>query len=176
MNKSGQVFTIDLLVSLFIFILVLTSIIVFIYSVASVSNPYSSYYAQSISNALNTQAAAAANTLIGSQGQPTTWSSTKCSSIATLGVMYNSYSALPQKLYNLTTMPSGCVSQLLRAGTNFNISVFYLNGSRLKIRSASITAGYPIPSNPTYLTSIQRFVVLYPGSLIVRISYSEWIV
>ena len=172
MDKTGQVLTIDLLMSLFIFILILTSVIIFIDSVASVSNPYSSYYVQAVLDSLNTQASAAADTLIGSAGLPSNWTSTGCSRIITLGVMYNSFSALPQKLYNLTTMPVGCISQLIRGGANFNISVYYLNNSRLRVNSVPITAGYPIPSNPTYLTSIQRFVVLYPSTYVSLIKRS----
>ena len=188
MNKKGQILTIDLLISLFIFILIFTSVIIFLYSIASVSNPYSSYYVQSISDSLNSVSSSAANALVSSPGIPINWTSASCGSIKTLGIMYNSYLASPEKLYNLTTLSAnspGCLSQLIRAGTDFNISVYYLNYTKVKINSSGvvggtgasekfITAGYPIPSNPAYLSAIQRFVVLYPGNTIVRISYSEW--
>ncbi len=188
MNKKGQILTIDLLISLFIFILIFISVIIFLYSIASVSNPYSSYYVQFISNSLNTVASSGANTLIGSEGLPINWTSASCGQIKTLGILYDSSLVSPQKLYNLTTLSSkspGCLSQLLRAGMDFNISVYYLNNSRVRINASgvvggagpsltSITAGYPIPSNPAYLASIQRFGVLYPGNVIIRISYSEW--
>ncbi len=186
MNKKGQILTMDLLISLFIFILIFTSVIIFLYSIADVSNPYSSYYEQFISNSLNTVASSGVNTLIGSEGLPINWTSGSCGAIRTLGIMYDSYLVSPQKLYNLTTISfkePGCLSQLLRAGTDFNISIYYLNGTRVKINSSgvvgganevAISAGYPIPSNPAYLSSIQRFAVLYPGNTIIRISYSRW--
>ncbi|MCL5009480.1 MAG: hypothetical protein M1433_00645 [Candidatus Parvarchaeota archaeon] len=178
MDHKGQVFTIDLLIALFIFILVFTSIIVFLYEVASVSNPYSSYYVQFVSDTLNNIASSGINTLTGSQGYPTNWNSMPCSSIKTLGIMLNSYEVSVQKLYNLTTLSSSsldCLSQLLRAGNSFNISVFYLNGSTVKVNSVPITAGFPIPADTVYTASIQRYEVLSPGSTIIRISYSEWI-
>ena len=53
-------------------------------------------------------------------------------------------------------------------------SAFYLNGSKVVINSVPITAGFPIPSNPIYIASIQRYVVLSPGNTIIRISYAEW--
>lgn len=177
MNKRAQVLTIDLLVSLFIFILIFGSVVIFIFSTAYVSNPYSSYYAQFSLNSLNGIATAGANSLVGSQGLPVNWSSASCSSIKTLGVMYNSYEAAPQKLYNLTTVPVGCLSQLLRGSNTFNITVSYVvNNSIIKVNGAPISAGFPIPSEPTYLASIQRFVVLYPGTNIIRVTFAEWIV
>lgn len=175
MNRKAQVLTIDLLISLFIFILILTSVIIFIFSIASVSNPYSSYYVQYVSNTLNGIATAGANTLAGSPGLPVDWVSQPCSSIETLGVMYNYYEASPQKLYNLTTLPSGCLSQLLRGGSSFNVSVSYLNGSRLLVNDIPISAGFPVPINATYLVSVQRFAVLYPGNSIIAITYKEWL-
>jgi hypothetical protein len=177
MNKRAQILTIDLLISIFVFILVFTSVIVFLYSLSYSSNPYSSYYVQYVSNSLNSMASAGVNTLTGSPGVPVNWTSGPCSGIKTLGVMYNYYEASPQKLYNLTTVPSGCLSQLIRGGASFNISVSYVtNGSTVKVGGVPISAGFPVPSNPRYISSIQRFEVLYPGSTIVVFTFKEWLI
>ena len=175
MDKKGQVFTIDLLIAIFIFTLIFTSVVIFLFSIGAISSQYSSYYAQTISVSLNSIASSAINTLVGSQGTPINWSSAPCSSIKTVGIMYNYYEASPQKLYNLTTLPVACLSQLLRAGDSFNITTSYLNGTPLKVNGAVITAGFSIPQNPAYITSVQRFVVLYPGKDIIRMSFSEWL-
>ncbi len=178
LNKNGQVFTMDMLIALFIFMLIFTSVIVFIYEVASVSNPYSAYYVQFISSTLDSEASSAINVLTGSQGSPSYWPSLSCPAIKTLGVMVNPYEASAQKLYNLTTLSKnspGCLSELLRGGNSFNISAFYLNGTRVVINSVHITAGFPIPLNAIYIASIQRYVVLSPSNSIIRISYAEWL-
>jgi hypothetical protein len=175
LNRRGQIFTIDLLIALFIFTLIFTSVVIFLYSVGDTSNPLSSYYSEVSSTYLSNIATQAANTLTGSPGYPSSWPSLSCPQISTLGVMYNSNEVSGQKLYNLTTLPVGCVSQLLRAGNSFNITAYYLNGSILRINGRLITAGFATPHNANYIDVVQRYEVLYPGTVIIRISLKEWI-
>ncbi len=175
MDKKGQVFTIDLLMALFIFLLVLTSVIVFLYSVADVANPYSSYYSLEISDYLNGVVSSGADTLVGSPGIPVNWTSAQCTKIGTIGIMFNSYEASPQKLYNLTTLPTGCLSELLRASDSFNISTYYLNGTPLKVYGTPVTAGFQPPQSASYIVSVPRYVVMFPGNVIIKLIYKEWL-
>ena len=177
-NRKGQILTFDLMIAIFIFLLIFSAVVIFIYSVADTSNPASVYSAESISNYLNNAATQAADTLVGSPGYPQNWYSSSCPSIQTLGVMKNYYEASPQKLYNLTTLPTNCISQLLRAGDTFNITATYLNYTTVKITEGAakrnITAGFKIPANATYSVSISRYVTLSPGNVIVRMVFTEW--
>ncbi|EFD92517.1 MAG: Putative uncharacterized membrane protein [Candidatus Parvarchaeum acidophilus ARMAN-5_'5-way FS'] len=174
MNRKGQIFTMDLLISLFIFLLLFSTVLLFIYSNADIDNTYSSYYSQLESTYLNNLAVQGANSLIGSEGTPVNWYATSCSNIKQIGLMQNYLEASPIKLYNLTTLPVSCLSSLLKAGASFNITFYYLNGSIVNINGKPITAGFPIDSASNYIASIGRFVVLYPGNEIVRLSYTEW--
>ncbi len=174
-TKKGQVFTMDLLIALFIFTLVFTSAVVFLYTVGDTSNPFSSYYSEAASTYLGNIAVQAADTLVGSPGYPVNWPEVSCSQIGTLGLMENSNEISGQKLYNLSLMPVGCVSELLRAGNSFNITAYYLNGSVVRINGRAITAGFSVPFNTNYIDVVQRYEVLYPGSAIIRLSLKEWI-
>ena len=174
MDKKGQIFTIDLLISLFIFLLLFATVLLFLYSNADINNSYSSYYSQIASNYINNLAVQGANSLLGSEGYPSNWYSFSCSQIKQMGLMYNNLEVSPVKLYNLTILPVPCLSSLLKAGNSFNISFYYLNGSILKLNGKGITAGFPINYASSYVASIQRFTVLYPGDEIVRLSYTEW--
>ncbi len=179
MGKRGQIFTFDLMVAIFVFLLIFTSMILFIYSVVDSSNPYSAYSIITLSNYVNNLATQGINTIVGSQGYPQNWTSAACASISRLGIMYNYYEASPQKLYNLTTLPLGCMSQLLRSGSSFNITASYLNYSTIKITEGlstrAISVGFQPPKNPSYLVSLQRYVILYPGNSIIRITYKVWL-
>ena len=174
MDKKGQIFTIDLLISLFIFLLLFTAVLLFLYSNADIDNSYSSYYSQITSNYINNLAVQGANSLLGSEGYPSNWYALSCNQIKQIGVMQNNLEASPTKLYNLTTLSTACLSSLLRAGDLFNITFYYLNGSILKLKGKGITAGFPIDYSYSYVASIQRFTVLYPGNEIIRLSYTEW--
>jgi hypothetical protein len=174
MNRKGQIFTIDLLIALFVFLLLFTTVLLFLYSNADISNSYSSYYSQITSDYINNLAVQGANSIIGSQGYPSDWSSLACSQIKQLGVMHDNIMASPTKLYGLTALPLSCISSLLKAGNSFNITFYYLNNSILKINGKGITAGFPIDPSANYVASIARFVVVYPGNEIVRLSYTEW--
>ncbi|MEM0143222.1 MAG: hypothetical protein QXL94_04645 [Candidatus Parvarchaeum sp.] len=174
MDKKGQIFTIDLLISLFIFLLLFTTVLLFLYSNADINNSYSSYYSQITSNYVNNLAVQGADSLLGSGGYPPNWYGSSCSQIKQLGVMYNNIEASPNALYGLVTLPVSCVSALLKAGDSFNITFYYLNGSVLKLNGKSITAGFPIDYSSSYVASIEKFTVLYPGNEIVRLSYTEW--
>ncbi|MCW1299585.1 MAG: hypothetical protein QXD02_04675, partial [Candidatus Parvarchaeum sp.] len=94
--------------------------------------------------------------------------------IKQLGVMYNNLEVSPIKLYNLSTLPVSCLSSLLKGGDSFNITFYYLNGSILNLGGREVTAGFPIDYSSSYVASIQRFAVLYPGNEIIRLSYTEW--
>ncbi len=174
MDKKGQIFTIDLLISLFIFLLLFTTVLLFLYSNADMDNSYSSYYSQITSDYINNLAVQGANSLIGSEGSPSNWYAYTCSQIKQIGVMTSPLEVSPTKLYNLTTLPVSCLSSLLKAGDSFNITFYYINGSMLKFVGKAITAGFPVPPNANYVASIERFVVLYPGDEIIRLSYTEW--
>ena len=174
MNKKGQIFTIDLLIALFIFLLLFTTVLLFLYSTADINNTYSTYYSQIASNYINNLAVQGANSLIGSVGYPQDWPSVPCSSIKQMGVMHNTLEASPSKLYNITVLPVSCLSALLKGGNSFNVTFYYLNSSMLKINSVPITVGFPIDFSASYIASIDRFVVLYPGNEIIRLSYTEW--
>ena len=174
MDKKGQIFTIDLLISLFIFLLLFTTVLLFLYSNADIDNSYSSYYSQITSNYINNIAVQGASSLIGSEGYPSNWYSISCNQIKQVGVMQNNLEVSPTKLYNLTTLPLSCLSSLLKTGDSFNITFYYLNGSILKLSGKAITAGFPIDYSSNYIASIQRFTVLYPGNEIIRLSYTEW--
>ena len=186
MNRRAQVLTVDLLMSMFIFILLFTSVVSFLYTIVNVGASSSSYYSQVISSFLNNAATAGADTLVGSRGSPADWTSVPCSSIGTLGIMYNYYEASPQKLYNLTTLPVSCLSQLLRAQNTFNVSVSYINGTPLKVNGVPITVGFQPPADAKFVSSIQRYVVLYPNSIspsvissptapIIVVNFKEWL-
>lgn len=174
MNKRGQIFTIDLLVAMFVFFLLFTTVLLFLYSNADTNNAYSSYYSQLTSNYINNLAVQGANTLLGSEGYPADWYTVTCSQIKQVGVMQNYLEASPVKLYNLTTLPVSCLSALLKSGVSFNITFYYLNNSIVKINGVPITAGFPIDTASNYIASISRYVVLYPGNEILRLSYAEW--
>ncbi len=174
MNRKGQIFTIDLLISLFIFLLLFTTVLLFLYSNADIDNSYSSYYSQLESNYINNIAVQGANSLVESEGYPVDWNTLTCSQIKQVGLMQTYLEASPSKLYNLTTLPVSCLSALLKAGANFNIAFYYLNNSMLRINGVPITAGFPIDLSADYISSIERFVVLYPGNEIIRLSYREW--
>jgi hypothetical protein len=174
MNRKGQIFTIDLLIALFIFLLLFTTVLLFLYSNADINNSYSSYYSQITSDYINNLAVQGANSLLGSQGYPTNWPSLSCSQIKQLGLMHNSLEVSSNKLYALTTLPVSCISSMLKAGDSFNITFYYLNGSMLKVNGNPITAGFSIDYSSSYVASIQRFVVLSPGNEIIRLSYTEW--
>ncbi|MCW1299586.1 MAG: hypothetical protein QXD02_04680 [Candidatus Parvarchaeum sp.] len=73
MDKKGQIFTIDLLIALFIFLLLFTTVLLFLYSNADINNSYSSYYSQITSNYINNLAVQGANSLLGSEGYPSNW-------------------------------------------------------------------------------------------------------
>ena len=186
MNRRAQVLTVDLLMSLFLFILLFTSVVSFLYTIVNVGTSSSSYYSQVISSFLNNAASAGVDTLVGSQGSPLNWEYVTCSSIGTLGVMHNYYEASPQKLYNLTTLPVSCLSQLLRAQNTFNVSVSYINGTPLRINGVPITVGFQPPKNAGFISSIQRYVVLYPNNVssslvsnptapIIVVNFKEWL-
>ena len=174
MNRKGQVFTIDLLIALFIFLLLFTTVLLFLYSNADINNSYSSYYSQITSDYINNLAVQGANSLLSSEGSPSGWYSFNCSQIKQLGLMHNIQEASPVKLYSLTTLSVSCLSSLLKAGNSFNITFYYLNGSMLEIGGKGITAGFPIAYGSRYIASIERFVVLYPGNEIIRLSFTEW--
>ncbi|MCL4399556.1 hypothetical protein M1293_03585 [Candidatus Parvarchaeota archaeon] len=174
MNKKAQVFTIDLLVSIFLFLLLFTSVVTFLYSSADISNQASPFYTEISDIYLNNIASQAADSLVASKGYPANWTVEPCSSIYKLGLLQTSFEVSKQKLYNLTTMTDSCISSLLRSGSSFNISVTYLNGSEYKISGRWITAGYPPPSSLAYVSSIQRFMVLYPSGIILKLNYEEW--
>ncbi len=174
MDKKGQIFTIDLLIALFIFLLLFTTVLLFLYSNADINNSYSSYYSQITSNYINNLAVQGANSLLGSEGYPSNWYSFSCNQIKQLGVMYNNLEVSPIKLYNITTLPVSCLSSLLKGGDSFNITFYYLNGSILILNGKEVTAGFPIDYSSSYVASIQRFTVLYPGNEIIRLSYTEW--
>ena len=174
MDKKGQIFTIDLLVALFIFLLLFTTVLLFLYSNADIANTYSSYYSQIASNYINNLADQGANSLLGSEGYPSNWYTLGCSQIRQIGVMQNEIEASYTKIYNLTTIPVSCLSSLLKAGKSFNISFYYLNSSVVKVNGVAVTAGFPIDTAASYIASVERFVVLYPGNQIIRLSYTEW--
>ncbi|MCL4376429.1 hypothetical protein M1558_02985 [Candidatus Parvarchaeota archaeon] len=174
MDKKGQIFTIDLLISLFIFLLLFTTVLLFLYSNADIDNSYSSYYSQITSNYINNIAVQGASSLLGSEGYPSDWYDFSCNQIKQIGVMHNTLEASPTKLYSLTTLSTSCISSQLKAGNSFNITFYYLNGSMLKLSGKGITAGFPIDYSSSYVASIQRFTVLYPGNEIIRLSYTEW--
>ncbi len=174
MDKKGQIFTIDLLISLFIFLLLFTTVLLFLYSNADIDNSYSSYYSQITSNYINNIAVQGASALLGSEGYPSNWYDFSCSQIKQIGVMQNNLEVSPIKLYNLTALSSSCISSLLKAGDSFNITFYYLNGSILKLNGKGITTGFSIDYSSSYVASIQRFAVLYPGNEIIRLSYTEW--
>ncbi len=175
MNNRGQIFTLDLLISLFIFLLLFTSVVLFLYSVADVNNPYSSYYSQVTSTYLNNVANQNADILSESIGSPANWPQYACGQISSIGLLQNTYELSPLKMYNLTTMSTKCLSQLLRAGGSFNVTTYYLNGSTVKIGNRPITAGFSIPQNQSYIASVSRYVVMYPGSTIIKITFTEWL-
>ncbi len=174
MNRKGQIFTIDLLIALFIFILLFSTVILFLYSTADISNHYSSYYSQVASDYINNIAVQGANSIVGSEGYPSNWYDLTCSQIKQIGIMQNPLEASPIKLYNLTTLPVACLSALLKGGNSFNVTFYYINGSVLKVNGVPVTAGFPIDSSASYVASIERFVVLYPGNEIIRLSYTVW--
>ncbi len=175
MNRRGQIFTLDLLISLFIFLLLFTSVILFLYSVADVNNPYSSYYSQVTSSYLNNLANQNVNTLTESTGSPSNWIQYPCSQISSIGLLENPYSLSLPKLYNITQIPVACLSQFLRAGDSFNITAYYLNGSVVVLEGKKITAGFQIPQNQSYIASVSRYVVMYPGGNIVRVTFTGWL-
>jgi succinate dehydrogenase/fumarate reductase cytochrome b subunit len=174
MDKKGQIFTIDLLISLFIFLLLFTTVLLFLYSNVDINNSYSSYYSQITSNYINNVAVQGANSLLGSEGYPPDWYNFSCNQIKLLGVMHNNLEVSPLKLYGLTALSTSCISSLLKAGNSFNITFYYLNGSILTLNGKAITIGFPVDYSSSYVASIQRFTVLYPGNQIIRLSYTEW--
>jgi hypothetical protein len=178
MGKKGQIFTIDLLISLSIFVLLFVSVVLFLYSVGDSANPYSTYSVQYDSNYVNNIATQAVDSLVGSTGYPSNWQTltASCNSIYQIGLMYNAYELDPNKLSALTQLSDSCIASFLKSGGTFNVSVTFLNNTIFRISGTPITAGKPVAVNASYVSSIQRYVVLYPGSQILRVSFSEWIV
>ncbi len=174
MDKAGQIFSLDLLLAMSIFIVILGVIIIAAYTMSGAYTPYSLPNSEANEIYLTNNVNEAINLLAQSYGNPTDWQMVSCSKILSLGLLNSSTGLLSmQKLYNLTTLPVGCLSNLIRGGDYFNITAYYLNYTPLEINGRYISVGFPPPKSSS-VVSVSRFLV-ENGGQIVRLTLSEWI-
>lgn len=171
-NRSGQIFSLDLMFAITIFLVVLVAIVIAVFTISDSYNPYSLYGDEIDTVYLSNNVNQALNMLTQSSGNPSNWFSTQCGNIQSIGLLNSSGYVSYQKLYNLTTLPTGCLSNLIKGGNAFNLTVTYLNHTPLFIDGKEITVGF-IPIAGTNIVSNSRYMVTSSG-LILRLNLEEW--
>ncbi|MGC8516516.1 MAG: hypothetical protein ACP5MT_01300 [Candidatus Acidifodinimicrobium sp.] len=173
MDKKGQVFSLDLMFALIIFLLIFASLLVFVYTVSDTYNSYS-YLSITLSlEKLNSIGNIELNGLSNSFGSPVNWVGLPCSKITSFGLLGTYYTLSLNKTYALVTSYSSCFYNLSEVGTNFNLTLSYLNGTPLYINNSEITLGSKIPVNSKYVISLERFLDLSKGT-IIEVNYKLW--
>ena len=166
-NKSGQIFSLDLMFALFIFLIIFSAIIIAIFVTSDSYNQYSLYGNELDNMYLVNNVNQGLDILTQSTGYPSNWSYLPCSEIESIGLLNFSGDVSYQKIYNLTTLPVNCLSGLLKGGNSFNLTVTYINYTPLIINGKVITnVGSNIVSNSRYVDTA--------SGLILRITLEEW--
>ncbi len=173
MDRKGQVFSLDLTFALIIFLLIFASLLVFVYTVSDTYNSYS-YLSITLSlEKLNAMGNIELNGLSNSFGSPANWVGLPCSNIASFGLLRTYYTLSLNKAYSLVNSYSSCFYNLSQFGTNFNLTLSYLNGTPLYINNSEITLGSKVPANSRYVISLERFLDL-PKGTIIEVNYKVW--
>ncbi|MCW1294094.1 MAG: hypothetical protein OH316_00365 [Candidatus Parvarchaeota archaeon] len=173
MNRKGQVFSLDLMFAVLIFLLIFMSLLIFIYTVSDVYNPYS-YLSITLSlEKLNLIGNIGIDSLSNSFGTPPNWVGLPCSSIKSFGLLKTYYTLSLNKAYSLVSSYPSCFYNMSKVGADFNLSISHLNGTPLYINGSDITIGSKPPANSSYIVSLVRFLALSSGA-IVEVNYKIW--
>ena len=173
MDKKGQVFSLDLIFAIIIFLLIFVSLLVFVYTVSDTYNPYS-YLSITLSlEKLNSIGNIEINSLSNSFGTPSNWIGLSCSSITAFGLLKTYYTLSLDKAYSLVTSYPSCFYNSSQVGDSFNLTVSYLNGTPLYVNGSEITLGSKVPVNSRYVISLNRFLDLPKGTMF-EVNYKVW--
>ncbi len=159
----SQAISIDLMLSITVFIIALTMLLLFIYSSSYVYNSDSIAFFSTNELLKDNKIASVVSSLMFSPGTPSNWESLSCNQIISLGLLNSSNNQISFfKLKSFLNLGYKCVDQKLGLN-NFGVKLSYLNGSNF-----NISGNYQFWN--TSGTGTQVYAYIYPNSTLIEIS------